>query len=116
MIKNIINKQPNIEMSYINKKETDNSIFPYNLWELKILSNDHNIPHFHILRNGWNVSFIIESGDVLKIESYGKNNEDYNYMVNNVKQWLNSKCFLLPKITNRENATTQWEQLHDNGS
>ena len=47
------------EMARINKKETGNCIFPYNAWELKIWSNDHNPPHFHIKRKGWNVSFII---------------------------------------------------------
>ena len=102
------------EMARINKKETGNCIFPYNTWELKIWSNDHNPPHFHIIRNGWNVSFNIETGKVLQIESKGSKAEDYNYMISNVNQWLSSQCFMMPKITNRENAILQWEQLHDN--
>lgn len=101
------------EMARINKKETGNCIFPYNAWELKIWSNDHNPPHFHIIRNGWNVSFNIETGKILQIESHGSKTEDYNYMISNVNQWLSSQCFMMPKITNRENAILQWEQLHD---
>ena len=97
----------------INKKETGNSIFPYNEWKLEILSNDNNPPHFHIKRNGWNVSFIIESGEVLQIESQGPKLDDYNYMITNVEEWLNADCCIMPKITNKENAMLQWEQLND---
>lgn len=47
------------EMARINKKETGRCLFPYNTWELKIWSNDHTPPHFHIICDGWNVSYKI---------------------------------------------------------
>ncbi len=103
-----------IEMARINKKETGKCIFPFNSWELKIWSNDHNPPHFHILCEGWNVSFKIDDGEVLQIEGKGGNSSIFEYMVNNVNEWLSSRCFAQPKLTNKENAILQWEQLHDN--
>lgn len=106
-------EEPLVEMARINKKETGKCIFPYDAWEVKIWSNDHNPPHFHIKRNGWNVSFVIETGEILMLNSQGQKQEDFNYMVEYVPKWLNSKCFMMPKITNRENAMLQWEQLHD---
>ena len=102
------------EMARINKKENGKCIFPYNSWELKIWSNDHNPPHFHIICDGWNVSFTIEDGELLQIEGRGANASTFEYMKNNVKEWLSSNCFAQPKLTNKENATLQWEQLHDN--
>lgn len=102
------------EMARINKKETGKCIFPYNSWELKIWSNDHNPPHFHILCDGWNVSFTIEDGELLQIETKGTNTSTFDYMSSKVKEWLSSCCFAQPKLTNQENAMLQWEQLHDN--
>lgn len=102
-----------LEMARINKRETGKCFFPYTSWEIKIWSNDHNPPHFHILKDGWNVSFLIEDGSIYKIERKGENKQIYEYMVNNVQNWLSTNCFALPKITNKENAILQWEQLHD---
>ena len=106
--------EPLVEMARINKKESGNSIFPFESWEVKIWSNGHIPPHFHILKDGWNVSFKIEDGSVLQIEGEGKNKDIYNYMVANTADWLNQPCAALPKISNKENAILQWEQLHDN--
>lgn len=100
------------EMARINKKETGQCFFPFDAWELKIWSNDHEPPHFHILKDGWNVSFLIETGTLDRIEEAGTKQSVFNYMVTNVKKWLDCKCFAQPKITNRENAMLQWEQLH----
>ena len=102
------------EMARINKRETGKCIFPYNSWELKIWSNDRNPPHFHIIKDGWNVSFDIENGTVVNIESRGTENGVYDYMIANVTRWLKSQCSALPKITNQENAMLQWGQIHDN--
>ena len=101
------------EMARINKKETGRCLFPYNIWELKIWSNDHTPPHFHIICEGWNVSYKIEDGSILLIEGKGKNGQIFDYMQRHVKEWLSTKCFAQPKLTNQENAMLQWEQLHD---
>ncbi len=103
-----------VEMARINKNEIGDCIFLYNKWEGKIWSNDHNPPHFHIICNQWNVSFDIQSGKLMEIEKRGTENNIFNYMVANVEKWLSSPCHAQPKLTNRENATLIWEQLHDN--
>ena len=101
------------EMARINKNETGKCIFPYDKWEVKIWSSDHNPPHFHIKCDGWNVSFVIENGSVLEVLGKGKDRQVYEYMTANVDEWLTSKCFAQPKLTNRENAQLIWDQLHD---
>ena len=104
---------PLTEMARINMKETGkNSIFPYNAWEVKIWSDDHEPPHFHIKRNGWNVSFNIETGELIEILKRGSEDNVLDYMQANVNKWLNSPSAILPLITNKQNALTQWLQLH----
>ena len=66
-----------LEMARINKRETGKCFFPYTSWEIKIWSNDHNPPHFHILKDGWNVSFLIADGSISKIERKGENKQIY---------------------------------------
>ena len=103
-----------VEMARINKKEMGKCIFPYDTWEVKIWSNDHNPPHFHILREGWDVSFDINNGSVVSIKSQGQNKKIYEYMCANEKEWLSSTCFAQKKLTNQENALLHWDSLHDN--
>lgn len=100
------------EIARINKKESGNSIFPYNIFNVHIWSNDHNPPHFHVESNGWDLSFLIESGDFYKLNSSGNDKQTYNYIIKNVKKWLNMTCAVQPKLTNKENAELQWESLH----
>ena len=114
MTKKVVAESLITEMARINMKEDGRSLFPFNGWEIKIWSNDHIPPHFHIIKDGWNVSFVIETGEELKIESTGKDIAIYNYMIANVKEWLNNPCCIMPKLTNQENAMLQWEQIHDN--
>ena len=105
--------EPLVEMARINMEEDGKgSIFPFNAWEVKIWSNDHEPPHFHIKRNRWNVSFNIETGAVMEIISKGSENNVYDYMIANVSEWLNRPSAILPQITNRQNAMIQWKQLH----
>ena len=101
-----------VEMARINTK--DGGVFPFNDFEVKIWSNDHNPPHFHIIKDGWNVAFSIESGEVLQIKTQGKKKRIYNYMIENVAQWLSDPCAILPAVSNKDNAMAVWYQLHDN--
>ncbi len=101
-----------MEMSRINAKEPNGSIFPYEVFNVHIWSNDYNPPHFHILKDDWDVEFYIENGNFYKIKSQGKDKKVYSYMCRNVKEWLESICYIQPKLTNKENAILQWEQLH----
>ena len=99
-----------VEMARINTDESN--LFPQNTYEIQIWSNDHMPPHFHILKDGWDVAFLIENGNLYKINNSGKNKQIYNYMIKNVKKWLSSKCAVLPMATNQQNANAIWRQLH----
>lgn len=105
--------EPLVEMARINMKESGKgSIFPFNAWEVKIWSDDHEPPHFHIKRNRWNVSFDIETGEQIEILTQGTEKNVYDYMIANVSKWLDNPSAILPQITNRQNAMVQWTQLH----
>lgn len=100
------------EMARINTKEPSGSLFPYNEYNIHIWSNDHVPAHFHVQRDDWDVEFYIENGELYKIKNRGKDYKIYNYIVKNIKKWLNTKCSVLPAVTNQENAMSIWEQLH----
>lgn len=102
-----------VEMARINKNE-NNGVFPFNSFEVKIWSNDHNPPHFHVIKDGWNIGICIENGKVEKIESKGKSEQVYNYIVENAPKWLEEKCAIKPKLSNRENAELIWAQIIEN--
>lgn len=99
------------EMARINKKEFY-GFFPYNKFELKIWSNDHNPPHFHVFSDGWDIIVGIEDGEILRVNAQGKSSKIYKYIEDNIKDWLDSECIVTPKLTNRENAMSVWEQIN----
>ena len=101
------------EVARININENGGCIFPYNSFEVKMLSNDHEPPHFHVISDGWNISFFVENGEIDKVESRGKNAQVYNYICANVKKWLSSKCAIIQTITNQVNALAVWAQIHN---
>ena len=102
-----------VETARINMNETsEKRIFPSDSWEVTILSNDPTPPRFHIRRNNWDVSFAVETGERLQILHEDTERNVLDYMQANVKQWLDSPSAILPQITNRENASAQWLQLH----
>lgn len=102
-----------VEMARLNKKETGNCIFPYASWEVKIWSNDHNPPHFHVIKEGWDVAFTIYEGELFTVKTRGENDSVFEYMCKNVKKWLSTTCSSQKKLTNKENALLLWESLHD---
>lgn len=106
-----VHTEPLFEMARINVREAGNGLFPYNKWELKVWSNDHT-PHFHVIADGWDVSFKIDNGELLVVNRKGSNDTIYQYMITNIPKWLEAPAAILPKITNRENAQMQWEQIH----
>ena len=110
MAKKIVEEESRlIEVARINIDES--SVFPYDLYEIQIRSNDHIPPHFHIMKDGWDVEFYIESGELYKIQKIGKTQQIYNYMIKNVGIWLSAKCAIMPMITNKQNAIAVWKQL-----
>ena len=107
-----VNKQHFGETARLNMYETDDCLFPYNGWDVRIFGNDYTPARFHIMREGWNVSFSIYNGELLEINSRGKRQEILDYMCANVKKWLSDSCIIQPKLTNQENACLSWEQIH----
>lgn len=98
------------EMARINTDESN--LFHHNSYEIQIWSDDHMPPHFHILKDGWDVSFLIENGELYRINKKGKNKQIYKYMLANIGEWLSAKCAVLPIATNQQNANAIWKQLH----
>lgn len=108
-----LNKDNLIEMARLNVNEIGNVPFPSNKFNIKIWSNDHNPPHFHVIANGWDISFLIESGEEYRVNDIGKESQTYSYIIKNIKIWLSMQCKILPQVTNRENALATWIQLHE---
>lgn len=102
-----------VEIARINKREGENGIFPYSSYKVKIWSNDHEPAHFHVMKDGWDILFEIATGNLIRVEGRGSNIQDYDYITNNVKDWLQSQCAIMPSSTNQQNAMITWEQLHD---
>ena len=108
-----LNKETLVEMARINLKEIGSVPFPTNKFEIKMWSDDHNPPHFHVICEGWNISFTIEDGRELEVKNIGNHSSTYNYIVKNIPIWLDMPCKNAPKISNTENAFLQWQQLHE---
>ena len=96
------------EMSRINVKEFY-GYFPYNKFDIKIWSNDHNPPHFHIIGDGWDIVVDIETGTILKTKRDGKSSKFYKYVEDYIEEWLESPSAVNKKQTNRETAMLAWE-------
>lgn len=100
------------EMSRINVKEFA-GYFPANKFDIKIWSNDHNPPHFHVLAGGWNIIVNIENGKIIKTKSIGKDSKIYSYVEKYINDWLDSKSVVNKNKTNRETARMIW-QMNNN--
>jgi hypothetical protein len=101
-----------IEKARINKKESEEGIFPYDSYIIRIWSNDPEPPHFHIENEGWDIAITINDGELYKIDHRGQDLQAYNHILSNVKCWLQSRNAIIPSITNKQNALSVWEQLH----
>lgn len=110
----ILNCEPTIEMACINTKEFY-GYFPYNKFDMRIWSNDHNPPHFNIKADGWEVIVSIETGDILKTISYNeKSTTILTYIQDNINKWLDTPNIKNNNISNREYAMMIWEINHEN--
>ena len=54
------------EKARLNLRETNEDIFPYEKYDVHICNDDLESPHLHIVKDGWNVSFLIETGELHK--------------------------------------------------
>lgn len=105
----LFRRNPVVEMSRLNKRSVGAVPFPYNKFDIRIWSDDHDPPHFHVLAEGWDISFLIENGNVYRVNTTGKNSIMYNYIVKNVPIWLNMSCTARKDLSNKEYATLIWD-------
>lgn len=111
MTDNHYNRTALPEVAVINVGEPVDAVFSYDKWRIRVYSNDPNPPRFHIIRQGWNASFAIQTGELLECKG-DSHPSVLDYMCRSVKVWLDSQSYPLPAITNRENAQSVWEQIH----
>lgn len=109
----ILNMNPIIEMARLNKREIGNVPFPYNKFDIRIWSNDHNPPHFHVISEGWDISFLIENGEEYRVNTHSNDSKIYSYIIKNIKPWLRMKNFKHPYMTNQEYAMEVWEDENE---
>lgn len=100
------------EMARINVDEFY-GYFPTNKFDIKIWSNDHNPPHFHVITDdGWDIIIDIKTGSIIKTKHTGTDSKLYKYIQKYINIWLDEKSILYNNITNRENAINIWKSLH----
>ena len=95
----------------LNQKETEDNLFPHSQWELKLMQGDGKPARFHAIRNGWDVTFSIDSGDVLEILSEGAEKADFGYMFGHIKEWLEAQSTLLDDCQNKMFTKIMWHQF-----
>ena len=98
------------EMAKLNVR--DFGYFPYNKFDIKIWSNDHNPPHFHVMCDGWDIVVSIENGEILRVKTIGKDSKVYSYVEKNIIKWLKEeyKGRSNTQMTNQDMAFEVWEQ------
>lgn len=101
------------EMGRLNKNEVY-GFFPFNKFEIKIWSNDHNPPHFHAKSaDGWNILVGIEDGQIIKTENIGKDSKFYKYIEDFANAWLDDKNAVFKNKTNRQVAMEMWNNYQN---
>lgn len=105
---------PIVEMTRLNKKDTGAVSFPRNKFAIRIWSNDHNPPHFHVIAEGWDLSFLIENGELYRVNTIGDNMATYNYIVKQVPKWLKMRSKIFKHNTNQEVAENIWSSYDEN--
>lgn len=110
----ILNMDPIVEMSRLNNKDIGAVPFPDNKFVIRIWSNDHNPPHFHVKAEGWDISFLIEDGKLYRVNKFGNSLETYKYIVKQVPKWLMMKSSAFKHSTNQEAAESIWASYDDN--
>ncbi|MBO7145938.1 MAG: hypothetical protein J6W13_14095 [Salinivirgaceae bacterium] len=93
----------------LNEKDTEHSLFPHSQWELKLLQGDSEPARFHVIGKGWDVTFGIESGEVLNVLADGTEKADYEYACSHIKDWLKADSLLMGEYKNIEFARLMWK-------
>jgi hypothetical protein len=101
------------EIAHINRRETESRLFPDGEYDVRVYSDDAEPSHLHVVKDDWDIAFLIESGELYKVYQHGSSKDVYDYAIYNIKRWLASRSYLQPKITNKECARIVWLQLHD---
>ena len=70
-----------LDIARLNKRDGEGDIFPYDKWQLTMRSDDAEPPHFHIISEDWDVTFSIESGELIKVLTASTDQSHLNYMI-----------------------------------
>lgn len=110
----ILNQIPIEEMAKLNLHDTGAVPFPYNKFDIRIWSNGHNPPHFHVIdkETGWEITINIETGQLISTKRVGNSSNIYRYILKNIPIWLKMKSLENKSMTNQENAMTIWNKNH----
>lgn len=102
-----------LDIARLNKRDGEGDIFPYDKWQLIMRSDDVEPPHFHIISEGWDAIFGIESGGLIKVICEGDNQAVLDYMIGYANLWLENNNKFYTRLSNREAAKLIWFQIHD---
>lgn len=85
-----IEEQPILEMATMNLSTPSSGPLPSNKYKVEMYSNDHTPPHVHILYDGCNIEFYIETGEFYKYKKNSKelNIKEFNKLCSLFKDWL----------------------------
>lgn len=99
-----------VEMARLNKDNGGNTPFPSNVYEVKMWSNDHEPPHFHIINNqeDWEVTADLD-GNILAVKRQSKK-MNIQQIEKMCKEWLSQKNKY--GTTNRVLAVQSWDVIH----
>ena len=99
-----------VEMARLNHDNGGNTPFPSNVYEVKMWSNDHEPPHFHVINNqeDWEVTADLD-GNVLAVKRQRKK-MNIQQIEKMCKEWLSQKG--IHGTTNRHDAIVIWTSLH----
>ena len=99
------------ECGFANKNDK-NGLFPCSQFKILVYGESDHEPVMHVVGFGWDVVFYYENGDLYGIVSAGTNIDVFNYMKNNITEWLKQKSTLYKKASNRDVIHSGWSSFN----
>ena len=112
-----MHREPLMEMAKLNMKDGGTSLFPSNAYNIIVQGDNlpHKPPHIHVIskQEGYNIRVLIESGELWKVENYGRRGkrDTFQDVIANIKKWLSlpSNIPMAKGDTNQVFAMGLWE-------
>lgn len=110
-------REPLNEIAKLNMKDSDNSLFPSNDYDVIVRGDNspHKPPHIYVMskQEGYNIKILIENGELWQVISYGRRGKTDNFtdVVKDIKEWLSqpSNVPMAKGDTNQIFAMNLWE-------